>query len=507
MVSHGGNVPVLFAQITELPVGGTGLVSRCATIGVLPDDTLLEIFSFYVDEAYEHKNAYRLKQLEVWCTLVHVCRRWRKIVFASPRRLNLRLVCTNRRPVRKMLDIWPTLPIVVQEGGLRRRPQPRVEDFDNIITALGRRDRVCQISLGIHSISHFHMCSTMMQESFPALTRLNIRSGIDSAMALPNSFLGGSAPRLQSLILSCTSFPALPKLLSSPNDLVDLHLYNIPHSGYISPEAMATCLSSLTKLEFFNLHFNSPRSCPHQSNGHLSSLTHVDLPALTHFSFRGIDKYIEDFVARINAPLLKYIRVWFSNQLLFDISQLAQFIVRGGNFKVHRHAAVVFDTDLAWVRFFRSQMRADFTAPMFCISSTQSEWQLSSLAEVCNSFSSHLRLSSLECLDILAFTEPEHWHDDMENIQWLELLQSFTAVKDLYLCKNLALRLPRALQELTGESSREVLPALQSIFVDDELPLRAVEESIGLFIAARQLSGHPVAIKHWQPDWDAYYWQ
>jgi hypothetical protein len=238
-VSHGGNVHVLFAPITELPVGGTGPVYRCVTIGVLPDDALLEIFSFYVDEAYEDKNAYRLKQLEVWCTLVHVCRTWRQIVFASPCRLNLRLICTYRRPVREILDIWPTLPIVVQDWGLRRHQQPHVENVDNIIAALGHRDRVCEISLGFPSLSLFHMCSTMMQESFLALTRLSLRSGIDMEMALSDSFLGGSAPRLRSLILSHISFPALAKLLLSTNDLVDLRLGKIPHSGYISQWLLA----------------------------------------------------------------------------------------------------------------------------------------------------------------------------------------------------------------------------------------------------------------------------
>jgi hypothetical protein len=505
-VSHGGNVHVLFSLITELPVGGAGPVYRCVTIGVLPSDVLLEIFSFYVDEAYEDKNAYRLKQLEVWCTLVHVCRTWRKIVFASPCRLNLRLVCTNRRPVREMLDIWPTLPIVVQDWGLRPHQQPHVEGVDNIIAALGHRDRVCEISLGFPSLSLFHMCSTMMQESFLALTRLNLRSGIDMAMALSDSFLGGSAPSLRSLILSHISFPALAKLLLSTNDLVDLRLVKIPHSGYISPETMVTCLSDLASLKIFHLHFDSPRPRPHQSHQRSSSLVRVDLPALTDFYFRGFNEYIEDFVARINAPLLINIRVWFFNQLLFDLSQLAQFIDRGQIFKVQRHAAVVFDTDLAWVRFFRSQTR-DYTAPMFCISSARSEWQLSSMAEVCSSFSSHLRLSSLERLDILAFTEPENWHDDMETIQWLELLLPFTAIRDLYLCKNLVLRLPQALQELTKECPREVLPALQSIFVEEHRPLRTMDEAIGPFIAARQLSGHPVAIHRWQPDWEEYYWR
>jgi hypothetical protein len=99
----------------------------------------------------------------------------------------------------------------------------------------------------------------------------------------------------------------------------------------------------------------------------------------------------------------------------------------------------------------------------------------------------------------------------MENIQWVELLQPFTAVKDLFLDEDLALRLPRALQELTDELSTEVLPALQTIYIEeveeDQLS-GAVKEAIRSFIAARQRSGNPVpvAVQSWQLDWDKYEW-
>ena len=150
----------------------------------------------------------------------------------------------------------------------------------------------------------------------------------------------------------------------------------------------------------------------------INASTRVDLPALTRFWFHGVNEYIEDFVNQINAPRLVDIRVLLFNQLLFDISQLSQFIDRGENFNVHHHAAVLFDNHFAWARFFPPETIADRTPATFMprISSTQSEWQLSSLAEVCRSFSSPLRLSSLERLDILAHQGPEHWHDDVESI-------------------------------------------------------------------------------------------
>jgi hypothetical protein len=70
------------------------------SIDTLPDDVLLAIFDFCADEDRNSK-----KGIEGWQSLVHVCQRWRGVVFGSPRRLNLRLVATNRTPVRDTLDV------------------------------------------------------------------------------------------------------------------------------------------------------------------------------------------------------------------------------------------------------------------------------------------------------------------------------------------------------------------------------------------------------------------
>jgi len=69
----------------------------------VPDDVLLKIFDFYVDEdGDKYFETFNNQRIEKWKTLAHVCRRWRSIVFQSPRRLNLRLLCT---PERDTLDI------------------------------------------------------------------------------------------------------------------------------------------------------------------------------------------------------------------------------------------------------------------------------------------------------------------------------------------------------------------------------------------------------------------
>ena len=69
---------------------------------MLPDDVLLALFDCYVKgniDDDDDENVFDKDQ--AWRSLVHVCRRWRCIVFGSPRHLNLKLVCTERTRIRK----------------------------------------------------------------------------------------------------------------------------------------------------------------------------------------------------------------------------------------------------------------------------------------------------------------------------------------------------------------------------------------------------------------------
>jgi hypothetical protein len=196
----------------------------------------------------------RYQDFDAWHTLVHVCRTWRNVVFASPRRLDLRLVCRKDRSVRDMLDIWPALPINI-EGGWRELEGMGV---DNIVAALGHRDRVRSINL---IDLQGRTLVAAMRVQFPELVYLELWSS-SLASALPKSFLGGSAPRLRTLRLRKIPFPAAPKLLLTANDLVDLRLNDIPNLGYVPPASMVACLSSLNKLTSLSLGFEPLRSCP-----------------------------------------------------------------------------------------------------------------------------------------------------------------------------------------------------------------------------------------------------
>jgi len=87
---------------------------------------------------------------------------------------------------------------------------------------------------------------------------------------------------------------------------------------------------------------------------------------------------------------------------------------------------------------------------------------------------------------------------DIESSQWLELLHIFNAVKDLYISRECAPRFAPALQELVGERVTEVLPALQTLFLEEPLSSGPVQETIRQFITARRLASHPIAVSLWE---------
>jgi hypothetical protein len=330
---------VFFLGATFTPLTQCDVV-QVALIDKLPDDVLLSIFDFYVEKdsgTYQPKE----KRIKGWQTLVHVCRQWRSIVFGFSHRLNLRLFFTDKRPV-ETLNAWPPLPVVIYYCYFWSSTV--TSGLDNIIAALKHNYRIRDIKLYHPSSLQLEKVVDTMQQPFPALSILKLQLPDQSDLVvLPDSFLGGSAPRLQKLVLEGILFQALPKLLLSTTCLSTLSLLNIPHSGYISPDVMVTYLSALTSLERFCLGFPSPSSCPNQTSQHPPLPTHVVLPTLTRFEFTGFSEYLEHFVARIDIPLLDTFSLSFSDQLAFETPQVVRFISRTPKLKAPDEAKLIFD--------------------------------------------------------------------------------------------------------------------------------------------------------------------
>ncbi|KAH9970596.1 hypothetical protein BGW80DRAFT_1253890 [Lactifluus volemus] len=254
---------------------------------------------------------------------------------------------------------------------------------------------------------------------------------------------------------------------------------------------MATCISALTSLTNLTIAFISPASRPDPRIRRPPPLKRAVLPALTSFDFHGVSEYLEDLMAQIDAPLLRVAQIRFFNQLVFGIQQLPRFI---------GHAPAFMSCNMATMYFsYRSvEISLSSTRPSeyltFEISCGGVDWQVSSMAQICNQLS--FLLSGIEQLKI--YRKPDMpastFQVDMDDTQWLELFHPFTALQTLGIYGPLQSLIVSALQGLGEELAMEVLPALENPHLERYRASGSEQEDIKPFIIARQRSAHPVTV-------------
>ena len=384
-----------------------------------------------------------------------------------------------------MMDIWPAIPIVILfSSGMGS------SDKEDIITALEHRDRVSRIKLFV-SEAQLGKIAALMLEPFPVLTRLSLNS--ENASALPDGFLGGSAPPLQQLDLCNVMYPALPTLLLSAVNLVNLSLRNIPPTGYISPEALVAHVAALLRLETLDVgltSFSDPINSP--------LITRTVLPALRKFSFSGRCKYLEDFISRIDTPQLNSIDVYYESGNNFDVLQLPRFIDRSENLKksLSRHCKISL-----------CKHDQDFITITFCVHRTTSP-QFDAKPGISVRLSGRIRGQILHLTNILGFMTPmlshavhctihsvlfmlcpTHWFEHLRqsNPIWLQLLRQLSSVQTLLVSYTVTRIIYESLTYLNGEMITQVLSALKLLCIEDH-----PTPSLHSFLAARRDSGHPV---------------
>ncbi|KAH9171746.1 hypothetical protein EDB89DRAFT_1069638 [Lactarius sanguifluus] len=462
----------------------TQVESHPTTIAMLPDDVLLEIFDFY---RKDHK--YTLSLGWKWHLLAHVCQTWRQIVFASPYRLDLKILCTYGTPVRKNLGIWPAFPIIIRCNDRRAAISPN--DADNIIFALEHRDRICDIgfSPGVPWNSWSEKFDAAWLEPFPVLTRLYIKSpSCYEPPVLPANFMGGSGPCLQVITLIGIPYPALPRLLLSASDLFSLDLLDIPPTGYVSPEAMVVSLATLPRLDCFTIGFRSPASSPHQMRPPPSRTIRTALPALTSFRFIGASGYLEDLVSRIDCPQITKIFIDYLWLADYQVTQLSKFIDRsiGPKLTLPRRADLLFyDHTVSFAVYPHVNPYPRHSDAL--VSFEGFHWRVLDIAQFLSHFPTLTNVVHLNLESDLAALSPRV--EDMGDVDWHHLLHQFSTARTLRLCFEPAVRVPLALGDIPGELVAEVLPSLDFIYVVAQ-PASSIEK----FIAARKLSGCPVTV-------------
>ena len=466
------------------------------TISTLTDNVLVDIFDLC--RKRDEQSPYLVWP---WKLLVHVCRRWRQVIFTYPRRLDLRLLCTYRTPVRKHLGIWPAIPIVIQYGnGIGSASE------DNVVAALEQAGRVCRIRLAIPK-SLLGKIFALMQQPFPMLTHLSITSEFGNVSPLPDGFLGGSAPSLQEFHLFGFPFPALPTLLLSAGNLVNLSLRKIPLTGFISPEAMVSHLAASPKLKILYIEFDVVTSLPDRTLS--PPISRIVLPALRNFTFIGACNYLEDFISRVDTPQLKSIVIcyswsWDSN---FDVPQLSNFINRSEGLRrsLSRHCKIKVDEDRDIINFCVGRATSERWDPKAGISVYLGEGidgQIPHLTTIVSyifpilSDVVHCTIDSVLLMSDFASSSDQEEEDQAErdDLDWLQLLRQLPTLQSLFVSDNIAGVISRALERTDREKVTEMLPALKLLCLEGlieslEGPFMS---SIEKFIALRRRSGYPV---------------
>ena len=365
------------------------------------------------------------------------------------------------------------------------------ESVENVIAAVEHgHDRISHFSIHDINGSALEKLAPAMHQPLPTLKQFRLVSFDQSVPVLPETFLGGSAPLLEAFSLDGLAFPTFPRFISSSIHIRFLRITDIPHSGYISPYTMVAYFAALPNLEDLLIGFRSPLSRPAQITP--PPRTRIALPALTRLFFWGVSEYFEDFVARIDTPILKELEITFFMDLIFDIPRLRHFIDRTERLEPLDQAVMEFHDREIWI----SDSRGFPHRFMLEIRCERPDWQLSSMVQI---FGQQLPLlSHVEQLEISQYRDIEWMNNpDMDSSLWLELFHLFVALQRLYVSAKLVAPVAAALQELTEGGTMEVLPALHSLFLEGLEPSGPVPEGIQSFVAARQLSDHHVAVQSW----------
>jgi hypothetical protein len=350
----------------------------------------------------------------------------------------------------------------------------RSSDEDNVIAALEHPDRVCRVSLSVTD-SQLGKMSAVIQEPFPVLTYLSISSKCGNELLLPSGFLGGFAPCLQDLDLDGIAFPSLPTLLLSASNLVQLNLCSIPRTGYISPDAMVAHLAALPRLKILDIGFNS-----YSDLFPLRPIIRYVLPSLQSLSFTGDSEYLDDFVARIDAPQLNSIVICYWDQdIEFAVPQLSGFINRSESLKqiLSGHCQIMVESDHDV--YFRvggpfhdeTEEWDDETGFSVSILCEGVDGQISHLADILGCISPMLSdVFHLTIDSTLFISESERAFEaeDLDDVVWLLLLRRFSSVQTLFVSDTMASLISQALEYVDEGMVTEVLPALELFCVEED---------------------------------------
>ena len=444
------------------------------TINHLPDELLVEIFDFYRQESGKSWSVE-----PEWFDLIHVCKRWRAVMFVSASRLDLRLVLTTIRggDFEPILAHFPPLPIdmdyYVKRSGLVK--------FDHVLDALEHPDRIRQITFwGPNRDLNELFYAT--EYPLPALESLNLIGEGEIDLDMPAMFLEGPNLQLRILQLYRISLPSISRLLSSAPALTDLDL---SFECNIHPEQAMSHLSHLRDMPCLH-HLGLSLTCfiPNPAPP-TKTPKRFTLPKLASFSYFGHSALMNAFVSGFATPSLWDVEIWLLDDIDPPVLRLSRFIedIRG-----HCHAVQVVIERYNFHLFLRGPLEDDSDEGHDSLYfELTTEPFRESMMQISGPFS-----AMLVTAEELSF----RFVDDqvMEVIPWREFLMQFPSVKVLQIYgdnnRGIASVLDHGGQNLT------FLPALEEIELGIDSPEGRESEMAKFepFVSARQKAGLPVKV-------------
>jgi hypothetical protein len=357
------------------------------------------------------------------------------------------------------------------------------KDEEGALLALSHRDRVHRIALWMPA-PNLGKFIAAMDEEFPILERICIGSPPKGSASLvfPGTF---QAPNLRHVWT--TWRPIRSPLVTTTVGLVNLELMDIPPSPWFPPSYILARILLMPQLATLRIHFHSPHP---NRNVETPSTTHVTLPHLEVFSYRGVSAYLEG-LAQIRAPILSILDVQFFNQLTFTVPRLLQLLQASASLRFGA-VKITFNGD-----FFdlmagpdRSWQQRPFHLQIMC---KHIDWQVASAVQILGTL--FPVLSGVEDL-ILSHVPVVHnrlseSHNEIDRTQWRKLLRPFSRVKLLCVPDSLSGELSHSLLSEDGETSLEFLP---NLMVLQHFDGSGASDTFTSFINERQAAGYPVSL-------------
>ena len=479
------------------------------TINNLPDEILIEVFDFYRQgrfdpsrqwrQGYESNESYyyRCWSIELeWFKLIHVCKRWRTVMFMSSSRLNLCFVLTPRNGGRMktiMSRRFPPLPIAIDYNLPHQYPGER--DIGRMLAAFKHPNRIRAITLVTGWTTIFDKLFKAAQCPFPALESLELRNS-DKALKIPTSFLGGSNHQeLRTLKLHRVSLSFIVQFLSAAPALT--HLSLVIDIGVGPQPAMSpiVCLRGMPCLRHLDLEINSFIDGMEQAARPTEKFS---LPKLAYFRYSGYSAFLNALTAVLTVPCLREAHI-----SLLDPTCPFPHILRSINdieehFYAYRvsHDGKCFRLDL-----FTHSEYIGRHSPRFTLRSNLpyvSIWQVSSMFPE--------KLITVQDLSVgLDGIEPEDQEVEVYCIPWRRFLLQFPRLNALHLEGVNCLRIASALHEDVGGllafsslEEIEIYPSSEShAYGDRRLQYTSASEQVAIFqpfVSARQQAGFPVKV-------------